>query len=169
MVIIMRGASGSGKSTLARGLIASVRDQTQWINIDSLFDSKPPYTAAQIMSADDQFIGSDGVYRFDPSCLGDAHKSCMRMFCDYVSSWKNDGVIIVDNTNTTIGEIAPYARVASAYDHDVHIVDIQRSLESCVTNNIHGVPDSVVSRQISNMTKSSQLLHMYGKVLKISN
>jgi adenylate kinase family enzyme len=51
-LIIVRGIPGSGKSTFASSL------------------GIPHY------EADQYFIGADGVYRFDFSKLGEAHRQC---------------------------------------------------------------------------------------------
>ena len=58
MLYIIRGIPGSGKSTLAKK-IASV--------------------ACEV---DDFFVDPDGVYRFDPSLLKEAHSACQKKVCD---------------------------------------------------------------------------------------
>jgi hypothetical protein len=53
-------------------------------------------------------------------------------------------MIVVDNTNTTIAEIAPYVAIAEAYSYEVEIVQIgnldDESLKLYASRNTHGVP-----------------------------
>jgi predicted kinase len=62
--------------------------------------------------------------------------------------------IIVDNTNTTVAEIAPYAALALAYGHDLEIVILNISKENLTkvaSRNIHGVPQNVVEGQFNRL------------------
>jgi predicted kinase len=121
-VIIARGLPGSGKSTYA----------------------KSHYPGAPICSADDYFIGSDGVYRFAPIKLGAAHKSCMQKFLAAIA----DGVetIVVDNTHTRVSEFSPYATVAEASGYEVTIVRMDTPMKVAAGRNAHGVPEEAVRR-----------------------
>jgi len=51
---LIRGLSGCGKTTFSRELVDSNSGD------------------ATMYAADDYFVGKDGVYRFDPSKLGEA-------------------------------------------------------------------------------------------------
>lgn len=118
-VIILRGGSGAGKST--------------WI--------KNNYYSAKIFSADTYFM-DEGVYRFDPAKLGEAHAQCLRNFIEHVrtTAHGDNSTVIVDNTNTSISEFAPYAQVAQAYGHDVNIFTFLYDPVVAHKRNTHGTP-----------------------------
>jgi predicted kinase len=112
-VIILQGCSGSGKSTYA----------------------KNNYPNAYVVSADNYFM-KDGKYQFDPSQLDQAHGQCLRLF---VGACENQQEIVVDNTNTSIAEIAPYYAIARAYGYDVELIWISTSPEIATKRNVHSV------------------------------
>ena len=77
MLYIIRGIPGSGKSTLAKK-IASV-----------------------VCEADDFFVDPDGVYRFDPSLLKEAHSACQKK-CVTAMQFEVDAIAVA-NTFTRNG------------------------------------------------------------------
>lgn len=95
MIYILRGPSGCGKTTFAKTI-----------------------NGAKICSADHFFTKDDGTYEFDPSKLGEAHAACLRKYVDAIllRVKGRQFPIIVDNTNLTDTELAPYVRIAQAYD-----------------------------------------------------
>ncbi len=117
-VIIMQGIPGSGKST--------------WI-IQNLVDTKH-----LVVSADHFRVDSCGVYHFDATNPQVAHGKCLLAFIEACAAGVD--TIVVDNTNTTAVEIAPYHAIAQAYHYDVKIVRIVADPAICVKRNIHGVP-----------------------------
>lgn len=99
-VIILSGISGSGKSTYGRKLL----EGALWTSV---------------CSADDYFmVGSE--YRFDASKLSLAHGQCFKKFIDLLKG--GDQVVVVDNTNTSVVEIAPYVLGGQAWDGNRHPV-----------------------------------------------
>lgn len=120
-VIILAGPSGAGKSTLARKL------------------------GGTIVSADAYFM-RDGEYVFDPKQLAQAYAACLRNFVCMVQEGMS---VIVDNTNTTIAEIAPYAAIAQAYERPVTVlvVESEATAEELARRNAHGVPAHVIEEQ----------------------
>ena len=127
-VVVMRGVSGSGKST--------------WI--------KNNYPGAYVCSAD-HFFEKDGEYIFDASKLSAAHNECLRQFIYAMES--NYDVVVVDNTNTTVVEMAPYVRVAEALGKDVEIVRLECSYKVASKRNQHGVPAKTIQMMENRMHK----------------
>lgn len=121
MVIVMQGISGSGKSTYAKKLL----------------EQNPN---GELVSADLYFMNG-GEYKFDSSKLGEAHKSCMRNFLNLVIGY---GIIIVDNTNTQLWEMAPYIQVGAAYGHEVRVVRCICPSAIAAGRNLHGVSEKVI-------------------------
>lgn len=115
-VTILQGIPGSGKSSLI-----------------------PKHHAYSTVSADHHFIGLDGVYRFNPAELGEAHGSCLRAFARRCAT-PDCAELVVDNTNTTPTEVAPYYALAQAYGHEVRIIYVPCAPEVGAARNLHGVP-----------------------------
>ena len=118
-VYIFSGLPGSGKTSIIR------RD----------------HAYAVVVSAD-HYFERDGEYRFEPSRLPDAHALCMRRFVNALILGTSE--IVVDNTNCTTVEIAPYAAVALAYGYEVQIVTVECEPHVAHARNIHGVPLATV-------------------------
>ena len=137
-VIILSGISGSGKSTYA----------------DELCERK--YTGKNIctVSADHYFMILDSYY-FDPKKLGRAHAQCLRNYTEALLGGRADeaDVIIVDNTNTTVVELAPYVALASAYEAKVTLVTVEVGPETAAMRNRHGVPLITIQAQADNLRK----------------
>lgn len=141
-VIILSGLPGSGKSTYARQL----EEQT-----------KEAGNCLQVFSADHFFLDDAGNYNFDVSQIGKAHAECYRKFLEAVQQYtspdkyKNDIVLLVDNTNLSAWEISPYVQVASAYEMPCKIVTIKCSVRNLLTIR----PTSVgIKRLLSSSTYS---------------
>lgn len=126
--IILSGVSGSGKSTYASKL---VKDEGYYFSADTYFMR-------------------GGVYHFDASKLTLAHAACFRDFLDGAQQGKPD-LLVVDNTNTTVAEIAPYILGAQAFGYEPEIVTIMcntaRDVESAAARNTHKVPLPAVLAQ----------------------
>lgn len=136
-VIILSGVSGSGKSFYAKCINPSV-----------------------IVSAD-AFFMQDGEYKFDSSKLGDAHADCFRRFIDAVSNADNKVLIVVDNTNISEVEIAPYYLGAEAYGHSavIHTMKLpfgflsEKSLDILEKRNPHKVSRHIIAQQHKRLEK----------------
>lgn len=131
MVIVLRGCSGSGKSTYVASLEGDV-----------------------VVHSADHFFYVDGEYCFDPSKLPAAHGKCFRDFIDSVKSLGNETTIVVDNTNTTMAETAPYAAAGGHYGHSVKIVTLVVDPEVAHARNQHGVPLATVKAQHKRLVES---------------
>lgn len=114
---ILRGVSGSGKSTLAASM-----------------------PRATVVSADDFFI-VDGEYRFDMTKIGDAHGSCFRRAIEALQAGKD---VVIDNTNCSLVEVAPYVLMGQAYGAEIEIHRIDCDVEIAKARNSHGVPPEAI-------------------------
>jgi predicted kinase len=125
---ILRGISGSGKSTLAR----------------------EKFPEAKVFSTDDRFI-VEGQYRFNPASLGEAHHENQRLV-EYAMQ-QGEPHIVVDNTNTRMWEMLPYARLAVAYGYQIDIVEPTTTwrfdVDELAKRNTHGVPRESIKNMVA--------------------
>ena len=128
-VIVMRGISGSGKSTYAAKLQQSI---------------KPLYTVT-VVSMDHYFMQGED-YLFDGTKLPQAAAYCYKQYLVALASAGPNDLIIVDNTNTTAVEIAPYILAAAAFDTPWCFVTLP--VQEDLLRNTHGVPMKSVVAQI---------------------
>ena len=126
---IMMGCAGAGKSEY-------VKDKY------GMFNPMPGYCSA------DTWHIYDGVYDYDPSEASNAHAACLRKYTEHLVVGGLP-VLVVDNTNTTIMELAPYVRLAEAYgpSEDIEIVCVLEDRAVCCHRNTHNVPPRVVEAQ----------------------
>ena len=130
---IMVGCQGSGKST--------------WAKVNRQSCAIAPVTYC---SADEYFmVGSS--YKFDVTKLGKAHGACFKKAVEAVMRGEN---VVIDNTNGSVAEIAPYYALAQAYGMDVEVVRMVCDPETAAARNVHGVPEAGVkatARKIQNL------------------
>lgn len=127
-IVILSGVPGSGKSHYA---VEHIRRKHRYY----------------YCSADDYFMTRDGVYQFDATKLPEAHGQCLRTYVEEVVRGPDAvGVVIVDNTNITVEELAPYVALASAYRVPVKLVTILCDPIKAHSRNGHGVPLHAVQR-----------------------
>lgn len=115
-LFILRGLPGSGKSTLG-ALIADV-----------------------VCSADDHFVGEDGVYRFEPTKLKAAHSACGEK-CEEAMVAGTPRIAIA-NTSTREWEWEWYVQLAKKYGYRVHSLIAENRHHG---HNIHGVPEEAIA------------------------
>ena len=141
-VEILSGLPGSGKSHYAKKRIEAL----------------PVGAKSAVVSADDYFIGSDGEYRYDPSKIGDAHAWCMGEFLYEQAKyqWREPDLIIVDNTNTSPIEIAPYMLVAASFALSTKVVrfmtESEEDFQLCLQRQTHGVPEKTMRKMQEALT-----------------
>lgn len=128
-VVILCGISGAGKST---------RTQTQ-------------YSSAVVWSADNYFMDENGNYEFDPKALSKAHAWCLQGFVRSLLSGTK--LIVVDNTNTSVAEVAPYAALAQAYGYELSIEILKIDVETAFNRNVHGVPRDTIVKMANKIDK----------------
>lgn len=163
-VLILCGASGSGKSTLANTLLASAHVDTGRLSADNFYQAR---MATKRVSADDFFM-VDGEYRFDASQLGEAHGWCLRDYTSVLTNFENYELVIIDNTNTSVAEVAPYAALALAYGWQLEIHILHCDLETCLERNVHGVPAAEISKQLERLATLRGLLPPWWPVTESS-
>lgn len=125
-LLLFRGLPGSGKSTLAKT------------------------TGFPVVSADDFFTGSDGVYRFDPAFLPQAHDACQKATRKFLIGLPNG--VAVANTFSQSWEIQPYAKIARETGARLVVVDLfdgGRPDADLADRNTHGVPQERIAQMRS--------------------
>jgi predicted ABC-type ATPase len=115
--IIMRGIPGAGKSTFVKNNLLAYEP---WV-----------------CSADDYFM-NDGKYEFVAIDLKEAHAQCFRQAIEACDNHPTDNVVI-DNTNISAVEIAPYIALANAYDRKPLIVTLEVDPFVAAQRCVHGV------------------------------
>ena len=130
-VIILRGVSGSGKSTFASMLARH-------------------NSGAVVVTADDYFTDSWGLYKFDASKLGAAHAHCFKRFQNALFNC-DVNTVIVANTNTSPKDFKNYVDVAEAYGAYVTYVVLENRHGN---NDVHNVPSEVKERQRNTLKNS---------------
>lgn len=126
--ILMRGIPGSGKSSFVKLMEDCLAEM---IPADDML----------VVSADDIHI-VNGVYKFDGSKLGEGHAQCFRGALRAIEDMIP--IIVVDNTNTTNVEMAPYVAMAQAFRYNVHVVHLSVDVNVAARRNIHGVPAKTI-------------------------
>lgn len=125
MIHILQGPPGAGKTTWAMRQHGSVAASRYGERIE-------------IVSADierERVIGRT---------LAEAHAACLRRFVDLLRvKPRVAGTtmhVIVDNTNTTVAEMAPYVALGMAYGH---VVTLRSFPGRGPGKDVHGVPEHV--------------------------
>jgi NEDD4-binding protein 2 len=133
-LVIFRGPSGSGKSTAARQFL---RDQNLGHE-----------GTMQHFEADRFFLNQEHEYCFDASKLGSAHKWCQHRVRENMEIGVTP--IVVSNTSMTKWEVNPYLQLAKEFGYEVVVFKIKGPWNAKLFSerNLHGVPLSVVQKQI---------------------
>ncbi len=147
-VVILRGVPGSGKSFLATNSIEYRNDPSQ----------------LAVCSADEYFI-KDGVYKFVPELIPDAHEYCLQKFLRLVS---NSKFVIVDNTNSQLWEYQIYKYLCEILHICVHVLEIP-----CPTNfiaskfrsrNVHNIDSTAVKNTMQRWEKDEAAIYLPPKL-----
>lgn len=164
MVIILRGVTGIGKSTVAEVLAnkqSSRASQGGFLTEmhRKIYGSpeRPNQRLVTIYSADSFFM-VEGQYKFSPSKLSEAHSSCLRGALEAMRDTHDvdsvERIIIIDNTNTSIAEVAPYAAAALAYNHELKVITLIGDISTCIERHTHGAPEKNIIMQHENLRRS---------------
>lgn len=153
-VIIMRACSGAGKSTYVEKNWPEAKkawpgDVGLWISREDVRCGLRNYPEI-IVSADYYHTDREtGKYNWKPENIDKAHGSCLQNFVTAIVAGVK--TIIVDNTNTQLAEVAPYAALAKAYGYKVRIVNLWVHPALAHSRNRHAVPLETVQRQFHRM------------------
>lgn len=149
-VKIMMGASGSGKSTYVQKSLEEEGRRVLRLNEICHPEWENFFAGdALILSADDITFDDDGTFHVER--LGGAHGTCIATFGDILRLEEKErpDVVVVDNTNTSPWEIAPYvAMTLAAEDVELAVIALIRpEWWNCAARNSHGVSDFHVRQQ----------------------
>jgi len=136
-VLVLRGLPGSGKSFIAD----SFRGRAIRKNDDQT-----------VVCSTDDFFMVDGLYRFDPTQLTEAHHTCFRKFTQAVD--RDVEIVVVDNTNIYAAEFAPYVTYAASREYEVKILTVWCGLETAFERQSHNVPIEVLIKMYAALLKN---------------
>ncbi len=172
MVIILRGITGSGKSHIVDILMGKnkmweehsddIQKDCEWAQyvLGLRKEMKSVYIekgiSPMVFSADHAFTDKDGKYNFDARKLPEAHAACLLGFTHQISTDPLRRDLIVDNTNCSVIEVAPYAALAAAYAQPLRIITLLHDVEDCAKRNTHKVPTKNVIRQYQSLMASME-------------
>lgn len=165
-VVILSGVSGAGKTTYINNYISEI-NKTHGENPNHYVASADHYFYKPEVLPNGEGIDRFAVpctYQFDPAQLPQAHRRCFRDVIRSLilgpiqfegdSSWlRSTHVIFVDNTNTTVEEIAPYYLAAEAYGYEPEIVTLWCDHDVAAERNTHGTPAEVVEKQFIRLAR----------------
>jgi len=183
MIIVFRAISGAGKSTAVEYLkTGESHPEVAYTPLHNALKKlrghiKKNELDLVVYSADDYFYDEHGRYNFDPAKLSEAHAQCLERFTTGLllhkesaailedqkqiankvlghHPHKHDVVHIVDNTNCSIAEVAPYAALAGAYKHELHIFTLLVHPLTAWRRNLHNVPMTNIVKQDLYLRKS---------------
>ena len=117
--LILRGVPGSGKS----GLVQALRKE---------------YGADLVHCSADNYRVKDGSYVFDRRDNQKFHGMCLKAYIEAAPT--NREILVCDNTNTTVAEVAPYVSVAQAYERSPTVLTFVAPPEVAFARGRHGVP-----------------------------
>jgi predicted kinase len=105
---------------------------------------------ANTLASADDFFGTP--YKFDPTKLGEAHGACFRKVIDALQ--RKEELVVVNNTNTSLVEIAPYMVAAQAYGYEANIISLQIDPKIAAARNTHGTPLATVEKMAERLAKT---------------
>ncbi len=121
-MIILRGLSGAGKTT--------------WQRIH-----RPRVV---ICTTEAFFKPGDRTLQFSH-----ASAACFKAAIQAVESGTPS--IIIDNTNTSVAEVAPYVALAEAFGYSWSVLTIHADIDRAWNRNVHGTPWSSMARMKARM------------------
>lgn len=134
-VLILSGIPGSGKTYLTRKIRGEYLNQCHVVSADHHVDYNLKIT---------------------PDVFAKAHDACRK---DYLTAImvERPKLIVVDNTNLSAWEIAPYYLFAESLGYSAHILRIQVPFDVCLERQCHHVPGGVMQRMKKNFERRDVL------------
>jgi predicted kinase len=150
--LILQGISGSGKSTWITRFLKEV--------MRSVSRPNAPVGHYAVCSADNYFmqlvatdparpLAREDRYVFEPAKLPAAHSACRKAFIEALQAGVE--LVVVDNTNTSVAEVAPYYEFATTYGYDTRIVRIEEYVDVAHARNRHEVPLAAIQGQAARL------------------
>jgi predicted kinase len=153
-VVIMSGIPGSGKTTFQKEAYAGAAVYSS----DDYFRKPCPkcqFTDGPNINLECAICkGTLEFYDFKKAMQGAAHQYCLRGYTQLITSplaLDPERYVVVDNTNTTAIEIAPYAQLALAFGNEVTILTIECPVHVAMARQTHGVPQETIERMFSQL------------------
>jgi hypothetical protein len=104
--------------------------------------------------ADQYFVGTDGVYNWNPAGLGRAHEWCQLKTAEHLTMGY---IVVVSNTFTTRKELRPYFdMVHEILGEDPNVILMQSNF-----GNVHGVNDEVLEKMKGRFVYDISDMYMY--------
>ncbi|XP_049820899.1 NEDD4-binding protein 2 [Aethina tumida] len=157
VLVLLRGLPGSGKSYLSKQILQNTIGGTS-------------HSHFHILSTDD-FFYKNGQYIYDPHKLSEAHGWNHSRAFQAVS--KGISPVIIDNTNTQMWEMKPYATMAVDFGYIIHILEPNNHWcfndKELAKRNTHGVPKQKIRDMIDRFDKNvttEKLLSAYSLYYK---
>lgn len=142
VLVMMRGVPGCGKSYLAKRILECT------IGFDNNYH-------LHVLSADDYF-SQNGVYQYDSSKISEAHDWSHNRAFQAMS--RGFSPVIIDNTNTQMWEMKPYAMMATDYGYIIEILEPDThwcsNEKELAKRNSHGVPKSKIKDMLQRYEKN---------------
>ena len=160
-ITILRGIPGSGKSHWVKQNVGPASPGMCVVRPVWPFDVAMGEPSCAIFSSDDYFCDPERTYTFDPAKLGAAHAMCLKRFTTAVQTAPDTFPMIVDNTGTSVGEVAPYAALASAFGHPIRILTLICDPVVAFKRNVHGVPFKTIFNMDRRLRDETALLPPY--------
>jgi len=93
----------------------------------------------------------DGEYLFNPAKLREAHQACLVSFLDLTQY--GEELVVVDNTNLSLWEMAPYVQVGAVRGYAVEVIRVNAPEKLCASRNIHKVSERTVLNMARRMER----------------